>query len=264
MRGRISDLVDYRELLLNLTQRDLLLKYKGSFLGVAWSLLNPLLQMAIYTLVFNIYLRVVTLPHYWAFIVGGIVFWTFFSTSLTNASIAFVRNPGLLTRVYFPIEVLPLSGIFANFVNLLIPLCIMLVVFPFAGVHLGASLVLLPVILLCTLATAIGLGLLVACLTVYLRDVEHFLILGIQIFFYGSPILYPLVPGLTPTAAAKFLPILKANPLAWYLDSFHNVMYFGTFPGWKQFAAMMVFSVFCLVLGYGVFHRLRPSIPENV
>lgn len=264
MRGRLSDLFDYRELLLNLTQRDLLLKYKGSLLGVAWSLLNPLLQMAIYTLIFNIYLRVVTLPDYWAFIIGGILWWTFFSGSVVGSCVTFVRNPGLLTRVYFPIEVLVLSGVFANLVNFLIPLAILLIVLPIAGIPIGLSLVCLPVILLCTLAMTIGLGLLAASLTVYLRDIEHFLVLGIQIFFYATPILYPLEPGLTPTAATRFLPILKANPLAWFLDSFHSVVYFGTWPSWKEFSAMIVFSAFCLVFGYVVFVRLRPSIPENL
>ncbi len=263
-RERISDLVNYRELLVNMTQRDLILKYKGSFLGVAWSLLNPVLQMVIYTAIFSIFLRVFTLPHYWAFVIGGILFWTFFSTSLLSCSTSFIRNPGLITRVYFPIEVLPISGILANFVNFLIPLAILVIVLPIAGLPLGSSLICLPVILLSIFATSLGLGLMVSSLTVFLRDIEHFLQLGLQVFFYASPILYPLSPGRIPHGASKYVEILRLNPLAWYLNSFHAVMYFGIWPSWNEFIAMIVFSVMCLVSGWMIFLRLRPRLPENL
>lgn len=263
-RERISGLVEYRELLLNLTQRDLVLKYKGSFLGVAWSLLNPLLQMVIYTAVFSIFLRVFTLPHYWAFVIGGILFWTFFSTSLLGSSTAFIRNPGLITRVYFPIEVLTISGILANFINFLIPLAILLIVLPIAGVHLGISLVCLPVIVISILATSLGLGLIASSVTVFLRDIEHFLQLGVQVFFYATPILYPLQPGALPHGASKYIQILRLNPLSWYVNSYHAVIFFGIWPTWSEFAAMILFSLLCLVAGWLTFVKLRPRLPENL
>ena len=264
VRRQVGELAAYRELILNLTQRDLKLKYKGSVLGVAWSLLNPLLQMAIYTLIFSVFLRIVVVPNYWAFIIGGILVWTFFSTSLLTASVAFVRNPGLISRVYFPIEVLPISNVLANFVNFLIPLAILLVVLPIGGIHLGLSLVLLPVVCLALLATAIGLGLVAASVTVFLRDIEHFLQLGIQIFFYATPILYPLDAGSLPQGASRFIQILRLNPLAWYMDSYHNILYFGTWPSPREFTAMIVFSVVCLVGGYSIFAKVRPRIPETL
>lgn len=264
MRQRIGELAAYRELVLNLTQRDLKLKYKGSALGIAWSLLNPLLQMAIYTIIFSLFLRIVVVPHYWAFIIGGILFWTFFSSSLLGTSVSFVRNPGLISKVYFPIEVLPISSVFANFVNFLIPLVILVVVLPIGGIHLGLSLVLLPVICLAVLVTSIGLGLIAASITVFLRDVEHFLQLGIQVFFYATPILYPLDAGSLPHGASKFIAILRLNPLAWYMDSYHDILYYGIWPHTKEFIAMLVFSLLCLVGGYLVFAKLRPRIPENL
>lgn len=264
LRGQLSELAGYRELIVNMTQRDLKLKYKGSVLGVAWSLLNPLLQMAIYTLIFSVFLRIVVVPNYWAFIIGGILLWTFFSSSLLTTSVAFVRNPGLISKVHFPIEVLPISGVLANFVNFLIPLAILLIVLPIGGIHLGLSLVLLPVVCLAVLAMSIGLGLIAASITVFLRDVEHFLQLGIQIFFYATPILYPLDVGALPHGAERFVTVLRLNPLAWFMDSYHQILYYGTWPGMKEFAAMLVFSAACLVGGYLLFARLRPRIAENV
>src|SRR5579864_4649430 len=112
---RLHELVNYRELVANLTVRDIRLKYKGSVLGVAWSLLNPLLMMTIYTAVFSVFLRAVSVPHYWALVLGGLLPWLFFSNSLIAATTSFIRNPNLITKVYFPIEALPIAAVVANF-----------------------------------------------------------------------------------------------------------------------------------------------------
>src|SRR5450759_293067 len=125
---RFRELVSYRELVVNLTVRDLKLKYKGSVLGIAWSLLNPLLMMTIYTAVFSVFLRAVAVPHYWALVLGGLLPWLFFSNSLTAATTSFIRNPNLITKVYFPIESLPIAAVVANFTNFLISLAALLVV----------------------------------------------------------------------------------------------------------------------------------------
>src|SRR2546428_9343698 len=100
---RVRELVGYRELVANLTARDLRLKYKGSTLGVAWSLLNPLLMMAIYTAVFSVFLRAVNVHHYWALVLGGLLPWVFFSNSLTAATVSFIRAPNLITKIYLAI-----------------------------------------------------------------------------------------------------------------------------------------------------------------
>jgi ABC-type polysaccharide/polyol phosphate export permease len=259
---RLHELVRYRELLYNLTLRDLKLKYKGSVFGVAWSLLNPLLMMAIYTVVFSLFLRAVTVPHYWALVLGGLLAWTFFSSSLSSATAAFVRNPNLITKVYFPIEALPISQVLAHGVNFVIMLAILLALLLVAGIHLGASLVLLPVLLLALLALSLGLALVVASVTVHLRDVEHFTTLGLTALFYLTPVLYPLDPRALPKAAAPYIGYLKLNPLAWYLDSFHRVLFYGTWPDPLLFGLMLGSAVVALAGGYALFAHLRPRIPE--
>ena len=263
-RERLRELYAYRELVFNLTARDLKLKYKGSVLGVAWSLLNPLLQMAVYTAVFSVFLHVVRVPNYWAFVVGGILAWTFFSTTLSQAAISFTRNPHLISKVYFPMEALPLSMVIANFVNFLIPLVLLVVVLFVARVPVGTSLVLLPVIVLAQLALCAGWALIVASLTVFLRDIEHFLVLGLQVLFYLTPILYPLTASTLPSAARPFLPLLRLNPLSWYLNCYHAVLFFGTWPDTLDLALMLVFSVLSVGAGFLLFVRLRPRLPEAV
>ena len=260
---RVKELVNYRELVVNLTIRDLKLKYKGSVLGIAWSLLNPLLMMAIYTAVFSVFLRAVTVQHYWALVLGGLLPWVFFSNSMTAAAVSFIRSPNLITKIYFPIESLPIAAVLANFVNFVISLVILLAILAFVGL-LGPSLILLPVILLAQLAITIGLATAIAAVTVYFRDVEHLVFIALTAWFYLTPVLYPLDPRALPAGAGKYINYLQLNPLAWVWDSYHSVLFYKSWPDPTTFTLMLVFALVCLVGGYLLFAQLRPRIPEEV
>jgi lipopolysaccharide transport system permease protein len=263
---QLKALFAYRELVYNLAVRDLKLKYKRSAIGVAWSLLNPALMMAIYTVVFGLFLRVVNIGDrpYWALVLSGLLPWLFFSNSVGGAPVAFVHSANLLGRVHFPVETLPIAGVLANFVNFLISLVILLVVLVAAHLPLSASLMMLPVILLAQLAFTIGISLLVATLTVYFRDLEHLVGIGLMGLFYLTPVLYPLDPAALPRGAVKILPFLKVNPLAWYMESYHAVLFYGAWPPFRQFWVMMAGSIVALLAGYAVFLRLRARLPEEV
>lgn len=262
--SHLSELLSYRQLLVNLTLRDLRLKYKGSALGVLWSLLNPLIMMAIYTLVFSLLLRAVVLPHYWALVLGGLLGWIFFTSALTYSTGAFINNGGLITKVHFPIEVLPLAGTLAHFINYLIMLALLLVVLGLGRVGLGPSLVLLPVVVLALLAFTVGLGLFLATVTVYFRDVEHLVGLGLTAWFYVTPVLYPLDPRVLPAGADRFLPYLNLNPLSWFFETFHSILYYGTWPDPTRFDLMLAAALVALAGGYLFYVWLRPRIPEEV
>ncbi len=256
--ARLRELVAYRELIANLTARELRLKYRRSALGAAWSLLNPLIYMAIYFAVFGVFTHFVSLPDYWAFILSGLVPWLFFANAVGSSATAFTHNANLVTKVHFPIESLAISTVLANFVNFLVSLTVLVVVLLAAGRPLGPSLALLPIVVVAELALCIGLSLLVASLTVYLRDVEHLLGLGLQAIFYLTPILYPL------SMVGKYATYLKVNPLTWYLEAYHSVLYFGGQPDAKMFTAMLALSLVALAGGYAVFARMRDRLPEEV
>jgi len=264
--GSLRLLFDYRGLIYNLAIRDLRLKYKRSTIGVAWSLLNPLLMMLIYTIIFSVFLRTVVTPGrpYWALVLAGLLAWLFFSNSVGSAPVTFVHSGNLVARVSFPIESLPIASVLANFVNFLISLAILLVVLAAIRLPLGPSLVLLPVILLAQLAFTIGASLLVATLTVYLRDLEHLIGVGLTALFYLTPVLYPLDPASLPRGADRIIPYLKLNPLAWFLDSYHAVLFYGVWPSLAQFLLMLGAAALALVVGYLVFLRLRTRLPEEV
>src|SRR4051794_10151557 len=176
MVSALSELYDYRALLRNFLVRDLNSRYKGSVLGVVWSLLNPLLMMAVYTIVFSKVLRFsVSGESYPVFFLAGYLPWTFFASTLQMGATTLVGNAGLIQKVYFPREVLPLSMTVANLVNLGIGIALLV---PYAawevGVDVVALLGLIPVTL-GLLGFAAGFALLFAALMVYFRDVEFLL-----------------------------------------------------------------------------------------
>lgn len=264
----MRELWRYRQLISNLTIRDLKLKYKRSTLGIAWSLLNPLLMMAIYTAVFSVFLRAVNIHNYWALVLVGLLAWLFFANALGSATVSFAHSGNLISKVYFPIEALPIASVLANFVNLLISLAVLiavlLVVRTPAGPFPGLSLALLPVILAAQLAFTLGLSLMAASFTVYLRDLEHMVALALTGLFYLTPVLYPLDPHALPHGAARFIPILSLNPMAWFLNSYHSVLFYGTWPDTTTFVLMLAAAAVALVAGYAVFLHFRPHLPEEV
>ncbi|MGH7866290.1 MAG: ABC transporter permease [Candidatus Dormibacteraceae bacterium] len=258
----------YRELVYNLAVRDLRLKYKRSTIGIVWSLLNPLFMMIIYTVAFSYILHAANTHGrpYWTLVMGGLLAWFFFANAVGSAPVTFVHSSNLVSRLYFPIEALPIATVLANFVNFLISLVLLLIALLLVDMPLGLSLVLLPVILLAQLAFTIGIALCVATLTVYFRDLEHLVGIGLNAFFYLTPVLYVLNPEGLPGGAgtSRILPYLKLNPMAWFLDSYHAVLYYGSWPDPKQFSLMLLAAVISLVGGYMIFIRLRARLPEEV
>ncbi len=158
----------YRDLTRNLVVRDLKVRYKNSFLGVAWSWINPLLMMIVYTIFFTVLLRNTSLPHYPVFLLSGLLAWNFFSESLSSATGSIVNNAHLIKKVYFPREVLPVSTVLASLVNFLIALPVLFTMTLIFGVRLTPWVLLLPVTILIQVIFTIGLTLILSTLNVFL------------------------------------------------------------------------------------------------
>jgi lipopolysaccharide transport system permease protein len=261
---RLRELFRYRELVRNLTMRDLRVRYRRSGLGTAWSLLNPLVMMLIYVSVFSLLLRIVVLQDYWAFVLAGLLPWIFMSTAIVGAATSFISNGHLIMKVYFPIESLTISVVLANVVNFLISLVVFVVIELIFHRALGPSVVLIPIVVLATLAMTTGIGLIVASLTVYFRDLEHLLQLALSAIFYLSPIIYPLDVRVLPPESSQYLPYLRLNPFSWYLETYHSILYWGTWPDAGEFTLVMVSAAFILVAGYAWFSAMRARLPEEL
>jgi len=223
---RIQRLWVYRGLLLNLIRRDLRIRYKESVLGFLWSMLNPAMYLAIFYVVFVIILPA-GIPHFPVYILSGLLPWTLFQNSMMAATTSVVAGAPLLKRVSFPREVLPLSVIGANifhfFLQMLVLIGFMIVFrYPFASRYL---LLVVPALMVEVLVLA-GLGLIVSSLTVYLRDIAHFMELALLFWFWMTPVVY--APRLVyDKLAHHHLPfgLFLLNPMTSVVMSFQRAFY---------------------------------------
>ena len=199
---------NYRELLKNNVKKEIRGRYKNSVLGVLWTFLNPLLQLAVYATIFPLILKS-TQPYYVIFVCVGLIPWTFFSTSIAQSSFTVISNGNIVKKVYFPREILPISVITSGMVNFVISTIIILI-FCF-GYGLGVSwhIVFYPIILLIQYILLLGISFILSAVTVYFRDLEHFVQIALQVLFYATPIVYDV-----STIPESFKFIMKLNPMA--------------------------------------------------
>ena len=252
-----SDLVRYRELFGNLFRRDLQAKYKGSFLGVAWTLANPLLLMAIYLLVFSVLWKAVSIDHYALFLLSGLAPWIFFASSMQNASRSLLDNASLIRKTRFPRQLVPLSIVATNLVSLGVMLAALLVVnFALLPRVRGTEWLAIPLVALLVCLVG-GLALVVASLDVLFRDVEHLIAALLLPWFFLTPILYTY----GTLGAAKQHPTL-VHALHWLnfmappIIAIRAPLFDGTMPPWADTVYLAAAAVLSLGLGAWVFSRL--------
>jgi len=258
VRRWLDEVIAYSELLANLVARDLRTKYRGSFFGIFWSLLNPLLLMLVYTLVFSVIVRVNIHP-YAIFLLTGLVPWNAFAQSLTTATTSVLDNAQIVRKIYFPLQLLPLSSVIAISVNFAINIGLLAVLTVVFRAHLGVTMLLLPVLVVVQLAFTFGLASLLAAAQVYFRDVQYFLGILLTAWFFLTPIVYSL--DLVPP---RLRPILALNPMAWDISSFQDVWFYGRLPNWSYFLGFCAVSALTLLVGIIVYSRLSLRFAEEV
>ncbi|HVB54635.1 MAG TPA: ABC transporter permease [Candidatus Acidoferrales bacterium] len=259
------------ELLLELVRRDVKSRYRGSVLGVGWTLLNPLIFMLVYSLVFGKFLKV----HYpggsaTVFILSGLLAWTFFSQALIMATGSIVANATLVRKVAFPWMLLSVSSVIAALVNFAISLLLLIPFMLLSHKGVGIPVLAAPVLVAITFALSLGLGLMLAAGNVYLRDLSYLVNLGTLIWFYATPVIYPFTlvsskfsgHGLEGEAAHA---VIYANPMTWVVLGFQDVFVFDRWPQhWHGLGYSAVFSLLSIWLGLRVFRRLRRRFAEEV
>jgi ABC-type polysaccharide/polyol phosphate export permease len=268
MAGRLAELYRFRVLIGTLVLRELRARYRGSLLGFLWSFLNPLCLMIVYVLVFAVYLRV-PMENYAVFLFTGLLPWLWFSQSLGHAAGVIVGSGGLVKRILFPAEILPLVSVLSNLANLLLSLPLLLGFLAVSGIYPGPWLAVLPLILAIQLLLTVGLALPLAALNVHLRDVEQILTNGLVLLFFLSPILYPVttVPEtlrLGETLTIPLRPLYFLNPVAGLVQGYQRVIFSGEEPHWIHLGMVTVMALAALWAGYWVFDRLRDSLAEEV
>lgn len=270
MLSKLVELWHYRELVINLVARDLKVRYKNSVLGIAWSWLNPLLMMAVFTIVFGVLNPgPQEIKHYPVYILAGILPWNMFSASVVGATASVVSSSYLIKKVYFPREVLPLAAILSSTVNFLISLPVFFAVAIALGVRLTPWALLAPVVLLVQVIFSIGIGLILATLNVYYRDTQIIMEVLMLAWFFVTPILWDArtIPE-TKVLLGIAWPIQRLvyilNPMASIIASYRDTLYWGTQPALDFFLRSTATAVVILIVGYLVFHRFSSSFAEEL
>ena len=255
----ITELYQYRELLKTSIKKEIRGKYKASFLGVLWSFINPLLQVLVYAIVFPYMMRD-TGDDYIIYLVTGILPWTFFQTVINECVISVKKNSGIIKKVYFPREILPLSSAISGLINFFIS-CLIILFFCLIF-KVGFSwhfLYAIPLAIIeCVLALGIGLAL--GAVDAYVQDLEYIVNFILMMAFYGSPIVYQMSLFESNTL---FLKIIQLNPMTKIIMGYRDAFLYHVTPPLTDFIYVSVIACIVLVLGYMIFKKLEKGFAEQ-
>ena len=258
VKNIFKNIYNYRELLKTKKKKEIRGKYKHSFLGVLWSFLNPLLQLAVYAIIFPLILKDAQ-ENYVIFLCVALIPWTFFSTVVTQSAAVIINNSNIIKKVYFPREILPISVVTSATVNFLISTIIILFFILFYRAGFSWYIVFYPFILLIQYLLSLGISFLISSLTVYLRDLEHLIGVAIMMLFYATPIAYSSdsIPG-------EFQFIMRLNPMAYIIDAYRDIFYYQTMPELKSLGILLIITIALVVIGYIVFNKLQKGFAEEL
>lgn len=253
------EVLKYKELLKSNVKKEIRGKYKGSFLGILWSFINPLLLTLVYAIVFPIILKN-TQDNYIVYLIVGILPWNWFTTCISQGTFTILGNAGIIKKVYFPREILPISVVTSGAVNYLISCVIILLFLLFSGIGFSINLLWLPVIVLVQYILSLGLIFITSAINVYIRDAEYIINFIINMLFYATPILYS--PDIF--AGSKISIILELNPLSTIINSYRDIFYYKTSPDLQALGLVLLVSCAILIIGWNVFKRLEKGFAEEV
>jgi lipopolysaccharide transport system permease protein len=255
--NRFSRLLAYRTLLKYLVLKDIKVKSRDTYLGVAWTLMNPLITIVMYFVVFQHIFRV-EIPNFLAFFLVGLLTWIFFARAISAAATCMMENEAMVLRVAFPLETLPIACVLYHLFHHLIALALAVpLMLVFWGARLSWNLLWLVPILVAFVGFSIALALVLATIGVFFRDTRDILEVGLPVLFWATPIFYDV------SMAPGFLrPVLAGNPLAPFLDAMRAALLEARGPSWPDLSLMTFWIVAASVAGIWVFGRFAPRFAE--
>lgn len=254
----LANLYKYRELLKTNIQKEIRGKYKGAWLGIIWSYLNPILMLAVYTFVFSIIMKV-EIENYSSYLFVGLMPWSFFTATVSQSCLSVIVNGGIIKKVYFPREIIPLSTVTANVVNFLISMIIVLGFLLISGVGISWHILFFPVVLAVQYILLLGIAFILSSITVFARDLEHIVSVILMAGFYATPIVYDL-----NSVPPRFLKFLKLNPMSSIIQSYRDILFYHRLPNMKMLGIVALASLILFAIGYKIFKHLERSFVEEL
>lgn len=258
MINMFKNIYQYRELLKSNIKKEIRGKYKHSFLGVLWSFLNPLLQLAVYAIIFPLILKN-TIENYVIFMCVALIPWNFFTIVVNQSTGTVINNADIVKKVYFPREILPISVATSQLVNFLISTIIILIFVVCSGIGFSWHLIFYPIVLLIQYIFSIGIAFIVSSVTVFLRDLEHLINIALMMLFYAAPIVYP-AESLTGNLSL----VITLNPVAHILIAYRDIFYYQRIPNMYNLGIVALVSVVIFLVGYAIFNKLQKGFAEEL
>ncbi len=255
----LRGLIHYRHLLRNLVIKDLKLKYRGSVLGFVWSLANPLLMIAVYTIAFTYILGIRT-PGFVFYLMLGILAWTFFANATAMSTGSIVDNGGLARSVWFPRAILPMASVLFNFAQYLLTAAVFLpVLMLLYHVPPAAPMLAYPVFIVLQLLFTIGVALLLSVGTAFFRDVRHLVDVALAVLFWATPVVYE-----TTQIPARLRSLILLTPLSPYVTAYHDVFYYRRWPSAEVWALAVAYAGVTLAAGLWLMTRSEDQLTERI
>jgi lipopolysaccharide transport system permease protein len=256
----LKEIWKYRELLYFFTWRDLKVRYKQTSIGALWAIFQPFMTMVIFSIFFGKLLGVPSdgVP-YPIFVYTGLIFWQFFSSALSDTSNVLIVNQSIITKVYFPRLILPLSTVFTKFVDFIIAAIIlfgMMIYYGYTPQLIG--LLIIPILLLITYMASAGIGLILASLNVKYRDVRYVLPFFIQILMFVTPVIYPA------SITGKYSWILALNPMMGVIQSARSILLGTDVFSWPLIGTSFLITIILIILGIYIFKKTEQYFADLI
>jgi homopolymeric O-antigen transport system permease protein len=259
VREMIHEQIAFRELLYQMTCRDLVLRYKQTAMGFGWALLMPLLNTAVFSIVFMRVAPVHTSVPYPLFAYCGLLIWNFTASALRFAVTSLTANTNLVTKVYFPREIFPFSAVVVSFVDYAVATTALVAMMVYYGVTPTRAIVLLPLVVAVQAIFTAALALLLAMANLFYRDVKYLFEIALTIWMFASAVVYP-IDGVTGWVGA----LVRANPMTGIVEAYRHVLLYGTAPDLVSFGWAATIAIVLLPLAWLLFHRSECRFAENI
>lgn len=259
MFKRMREIIQYRGTINGLVKRDLRGRYKGSFLGFLWNLVVPLCQILVYILVFSQIIRY-DVPNYYLFLVVAMMPWLTFTECLQQGTGSIIGQSSLVSKIYFPNEILPISTVISRFINLLLTFIIVFVLIFIGGLGVNLeALLYLPFVVLIEFIMALGITIILSAITVYFRDVQFIIQMLLMAGVWVTPVLFE------PDMVKGFLAsIMELNPLSPVIMAFRDILYYKEIPDMPSLWMTAGYSVIQLIVAFFIFWRLESGFAEEI
>jgi len=259
VREMFRELAEYRELLLSLVRRDLLLRYKQTVMGFGWAILMPVTYMIVFSLIFTRVVKLETGVPYPVYVYAGLLPWNFFASSLRFSVGSLTANSTLITKVYFPRELLPFAAILVSLVDFAVGATVLAGLMAWYHVGLHWTIVLLPLVVFVQVIFTAAVSLLLSMGNLFYRDVKYLIEILITLWMFATSVVYPV-----SRVGGKLAPILALNPMTPIIDAYRSVLLHGQVPALGPFLVTALFAIGLLVVSWLSFHRAEFQFAERI